>query len=135
MSSIKSVDIQAFLDHALKKVEPGYVGKMRSLLDGMFETAVENRICLQNPVTRSVKVKKKVSRKKDGPAFYTAEQIDLIIDYAKTHKNGLCILILLVCGVSRSELLGLKWTDITSDRVMHIRRVFLVPAARTLSFP
>ncbi|MBC3517185.1 site-specific integrase [Neobittarella massiliensis] len=122
MSSIKSVDIQAFLDHALKKVEPGYVGKMRSLLDGMFETAVENRICLQNPVTRSVKVKKKVSCKKDGPAFYTAEQIDLIIDYAKTHKNGLCILILLVCGVSRSELLGLKWTDITSDRVMHIRR-------------
>ncbi len=34
---------------------------------------------------------------------------------AKTHENGLSLMLMLETGVSRSELLGLRWEDIDED--------------------
>ena len=43
---------------------------------------------------------------------YTQEQYDIVYRFAKTHKHGLHIMMLLEAGISRSELLGLRWEDL-----------------------
>ena len=54
---------------------------------------------------------------------YTQEQIDYILDYAKTHKYGLEIILLAEYGLRRGELLGIKWEDIDfENNILHIRR-------------
>ena len=39
----------------------------------------------------------------------------LILDYAKTHRYGLAVALLIEYGFSRSELLGITWEDIDFD--------------------
>ncbi len=53
---------------------------------------------------------------------YSKEQRDAVIDYAKS-VDKYDIVILLETGIRRSELLGLKWSDIDfNSNTMHIQR-------------
>ena len=123
LSGIMPVDIQNFLD---LKVSEGhsldYLKKMRQLLRNLFEDAVENGLKSRNPVTRNVKIDVTKIPAKGEKRFYTKAQTAQVIEFAKTHSRGLPILVMLTTGISRSELLGLRWSDITPDRVMHVQR-------------
>lgn len=120
MTDIKPVDVQAFLDDMSETHKAESVKKMRVCLQLLFDAAMENDLCLKNPVTRNVKIKP--DSEKTVKHFYTQEQRDLVIKYALTHPDGLGIIIMLVTAISRSELLALKFDDFTPDYVMHVRR-------------
>lgn len=123
LSGIMPVDVQRFLD---LKVSEGhsldYLKKMRGLLKNLFDDAVENNLKSRNPVTRNVKIDVTKIPPKQEKRFYTRAQTEMVIEFAKTHSRGLPALVMLTTGVSRSELLGLRWSDITPDRVMHVQR-------------
>lgn len=120
LSDIRPADIQKFLDMKAESYSASTVRKMRNCLLDIFDTAIENKLCTSNPVTRHIKASS--TKPKTQKRFYTAEQRSKIIEYAKTHRFGLPIIVMLLTGISRSELLGLQWDDITPDYVMHIRR-------------
>lgn len=110
LTDIRPVDIQQFMDAQSKKYALETIKKMRANLHGIFATAIENDLCYKNPVTDSIKItsKKEPVQKR----VYTQVEYDKVWEFAESHKDGLCIMVLLETGISRSELLGLKWSNI-----------------------
>ena len=122
LDDILPADIQAFFD---KKKDEGYaletLKKMRSCLFGIFTTAMENNLCRKNPITKSITLTsaKKAAEKR----AYTKEERDRVIEFARGHKDGLAIILMLRTGITRSELLGIKWEDVdTAARTVAITR-------------
>ena len=114
LKNISQIDIQAYINIKNKKYSPETIYKHKNCLHSIFESALLNNLCAKNPVTNlKLPPKKPVIEK----LTYTQEQANLIAEYAKTHRFGLEILLLLEYGLSRSELLGLKWTDIDADNL------------------
>lgn len=110
LTSIKPIDIQDFFDIKAKTNAEETIEKMRACLKAVFETAVENDQCLKNPITKSCKI---TSDKEPAvKRTYSQEEYDKVYNFARAHSEGLCIMVLLATGISRSELLGLKWADI-----------------------
>ena len=120
LTEITTLQIQSFLDRESTSHATDTVKKYYRCLKRIFEAAVEDDLCWKNPVTSRVKVKPGV--KGQDKRFYTERQRDLVLEYAKTHPKGLSVVIMLMTGISRSELLGLRWEDITEDLVLHVRR-------------
>ena len=113
IDSIKPIDIQNFFDKKAKTNAIETIKKMKECLCGIFETAIENDLCFKNPVTKNTKISSSVSNVKKRA--YTQEQYDTVMKFAKKHPAGIDIMTLLKTGISRSELLGLKWDDIDFD--------------------
>lgn len=89
-------------------------------LNKIFEYAVLNDLCAKNPVTM---IKITSSKKSQEKKTYTKEQCELVLKYAKLHRFGIEIHMMLEYGISRSELLGLMWDDIDFDNgIMYINR-------------
>lgn len=58
---------------------------------------------------------------------YTQEQYDTAYAFAKEWEDGLSIMLLLETGISRSELLGLRWQDLDIEqRSIHINQGLVV---------
>lgn len=119
LTDIRPIDVQAFFDQKGKKYSLESMRKMRACLRTIFETAVENDLCRKNPVTRNLVLKSAVPTAEKRT--YTQEQYDVVHAFAETHPFGLPILVLLETGMSRSELLGLRWEDFDEkEGLLHI---------------
>lgn len=76
-------------------------------------------------MTRSIKQPKYETKVKKQS--YTQEQYNLAYEFAKQWEDGLSIMLLLETGISRSELLGLRWEDLDLDgRSIHINQGLVV---------
>lgn len=64
-------------------------------------------------MTKSIKQPQYETRAKKHA--YTQEQYDLAYSFAKQWEDGLSIMLLLETGISRSELLGLRWEDLNRE--------------------
>lgn len=117
---IKQIDIQQYINKISKEVPRESVMKYKNCLNAIFEMAVDNDICYKNPCT-NIKITPRIET--NEKQTYTQEQTNLILEYAKTHKYGLEISILLEYGLRRGELLGLRWEDIDfENNILHIRK-------------
>lgn len=121
LRDIKPIDIQDFFDGRRDKNALETLNKMKNCLKAIFDTAIENDLCYKNPVTRNLHLSSTVAPiKKDA---YTQQECDKVMKYAESHPYGLAIMVLLETGISRSELLGLKWDDIDwKESVMYINQ-------------
>ncbi len=120
MDSVRPMDVQLFVNEFAKIASKSYMDKMRVALHSLWITGVENGICTRNP-TRTVRFPVIAERKRQA---FTAEQVRTILHFALDYPNrqiGVAITVLLLTGIRRGELLGLKWTDI-SDHTISIRR-------------
>ena len=123
IADIQQIDIQKYFN-TIKSAsgEPlakSTLEKHKLILKSMFDAAIDNDLCYKNPVKNikfqhiSESVKKKV---------WTSEQAKKAEEYARKCLR-LDIVIYLNTGIRRSELLGLKWTDIDFDaNTLHIQR-------------
>lgn len=112
ISDIKTVHIQRYINQASARYAPETVKKDYNCLKLIFDTAVDNQLCLKSPLTRSIKLPRYETRK-DKHAF-TQAQYDVAYAAAKKY-GGLSIMLMLETGLSRSELLGLRWEDIDEE--------------------
>lgn len=121
LDSVRPVDIQRFFNAKAETSSLESIKKMRACLRAIFATAVENDLCRKNPVTSNLTISSTVQA--TAKRVYTAGQYKTAHDFAQTHKNGLAILLLLETGISRSELLGLRWDDLDTDEgILYIRQ-------------
>lgn len=112
IGDIKPVHIQRYINQASARYAPETVKKDYNCLKLIFDTAVDNQLCLKSPLTRSIKLPRYETRK-DKHAF-TQAQYDVAYAAAKKY-GGLSIMLMLETGLSRSELLGLRWEDIDEE--------------------
>lgn len=120
IADIKQIDIQKYFNEKGKTLSEETLKKHKMSLNKIFESAVLNDVCMKNPC-QSIKLISEIKPQKKR--IYTKEQCKLVLDYSLTHRFGIGIYLMLTYGISRSELLGLKWEDIElNERIMHIRR-------------
>lgn len=97
------------------------LSKFRLVLYSVFETAVSNNIITKNP-TKGIRLSKTSTDRVTEKRAYAKEQARTVIEYAKTHKYGADIIIMLKTGLRRSELLALKWTNIDlENKIIHVK--------------
>ena len=111
IGDIKKMHIQDFFSNKKKDFSNESQKKMKRCLNLIFEFAIDNDILYRNPC-RNIKLSGKKTATKE---VYTQAHVDLIYNYAIPHRFGLDIILLLTYGMRRSELLGLKWSDIDFD--------------------
>ena len=119
IDEIKPIQIQEYVNKQAKKYAPETVKKDFTILSFILQHAVENGLCSANPALKSIRIPK---IERSHKTAFTQEEYNLAYDFAKTHPNGLPIMLMMETGISRSELLGLRWEDIdTENCVLHIR--------------
>ncbi len=125
MNEIRPMHIQKFYNDFAMTASKSYMEKLRVMINGLFATAIDNDFCEKNPAQRV-----KVPHIKENPReAFTLEETCLIINYAMTYENqrvGLAIMTLLLTGIRRGELLGLRESDLTENTLTVNRAVYLV---------
>ena len=112
IGDIKPVHIQRYINEASTKYAPETVKKDFNCLKLIFDTAVDNQLCAKSPMTRSIKLPR-YETVKEKHAF-TQAQYDRAYAAAQVYGD-LSLMLMLETGLSRSELLGLRWEDIDEE--------------------
>jgi integrase len=108
LSQVKSLHITEFFSNIIG-YSHSFRKRMRFLLNGAFECAIDNDFCTKNPVKRA-EIAKKTQPEKEA---YTEEETRVIIEFAKTDKLfGLPIYIMLNTGIRSGEMRAL-----TTDKI------------------
>jgi len=107
-----------------EKLARATIVRIRTMINTMFEDAIENEIISFNPVTKAKKLKEtensKVKRVKLKP--FNTDEIKSVLDGAKNQSRNL-LATLFFTGLRAGELIGLKWDCIDlKNKVMSIRR-------------
>ena len=91
--------------------------KIYDILNQIFNTALENELVVQNPMTG---IKKPQGRTPKKRRALTSEERGISLKVANYHRGGLFILLMLYCGLRPQEIVPLQWSDIdfASKRVI-----------------
>lgn len=108
LATIRQIDIQEYFNAKGRELTLETLKKHKMALNRIFESALLNDIISRNPCI-SIKLKSTVSAAEKH--IYTKEQCALVLQYAAEHRYGLGVYLMLSYGLSRSELLGLRWCD------------------------
>jgi len=127
LDEIRQIDVQAYINLIARKYSKDTVKKHYHCLYRMFETAVENNYCPKNPAAR---VKFPKMREAAEKRVYTREQAGLVFNYGYRHRFGAAVQFLIQTGVTRSELLALRWDSINfENKTVYIRHgAVIVPS-------
>ena len=120
VSLIKPIDVQKFFNLCESKYALETIKKMRFCLRAIFDTAIENDYLVKSPMTKrlSIASNKEPVKKR----VYTQEQHDRLMTYCK-ENNGLDVLTLLETAITRSELLGIKWSNLDfENKILYIEQ-------------
>lgn len=109
LKSIKPLHIQEYIN---TKIESGLssntVGKHYTLIKTALKDAVINDLIRTNPAEKVKKPKKaKVSYN-----YYTAEQLEVLINAIKESDMELPVMLAILFGLRRSEVVAVKWSNI-----------------------
>lgn len=124
LEDIRQMHLQEFVNHFAHDASKSYMDKMRTMLSGLFTAAVDNDMIPKSPAVR-LKYPKIREQQRDS---FTMEEVRKILDFAMVYENqrtGVAVMTLLLTGIRRGELLGLKTGDITDTTLTINRAVFL----------
>lgn len=116
---ITPADVQNFFN-IHNDLSSAVLDKIKKVLNQIFESAIDNDLCIKNPC-RNIKLPP--YKKKNEKHAYTQAQANMVKEYAKNHPFGMDIIILLETGIRRGELLALKWSDIDfQNNLMYVKK-------------
>jgi integrase len=108
LTEIKPIHITEFFAD-LSTYSHSFRKRMRFLINGAFETAIDNDFCVKNPVRRAV-IAKKAEKQREA---FTEDEVRTIINFAKTDRLfGIPILIMLNTGIRSGEMRALTYSKI-----------------------
>lgn len=120
VDEILPVQVQGYINQISRELAPETVKKDFTILAFIMKYAVENGLCSNNPASHAVRLPKIEHPPKHA---YTQAEYDVAYQFAANHPLGLSVMVLMETGISRSELLGLRWEDFDSEKeILHIRQ-------------
>lgn len=128
LKSITKSELQLYLNN-LNRYSFSECHNIRLCLKEIFTSAVDEHLIIHNP-TKDLRIPKSAADRVIIKRAYTYEQARRVIEYAKTHKYGIDVLLMLKAGLRRSELLVLPYRfkdeqtggiDLKND-VIHVRQ-------------
>ena len=132
ISQIQQIDVQRYFNQAEldgKPLAKSTMDKQKMILKSIFDAAIDNDLCYKNPV-KNIKYQRVATS--EERSVYTKEQTEKVLQYAKNNK-AIDIVILLGTGIRRSELLGLKWSDVDFvQNTIHIQRAVVQTKGKIL---
>lgn len=123
LNEIKPLHLQSFVNAFSKGASKSYMDKMRVLLHGLFSDALENDLIAKDPA-RKLHIPHIIEKPRES---FTEDEAKLIITYALDYPHrriAIAVITLLLTGLRRGELLGLKWDDLTNYSLSVRRAVF-----------
>lgn len=123
ISEIQQIDIQKYFNTVRtedgKPLAKSTLEKHKLILKSMFDAAIDNDLCIRNPV-KNIKFQHVSDTAVKN--VWTKEQAEIAEEFARRQWR-LDIVMYLNTGLRRSELLGLKWTDIDfEENTLHVQR-------------
>lgn len=114
LDAILPIHVQQYINEAAKQYSPETVKKDYAAMSFIMQTAVDNGLCRTSPVTKTIRLPKyKTVTEKTA---FTQQEYDTAFAFAVQHPLGLDIMFLMETGISRSELLGLRWEDLDLEQ-------------------
>lgn len=123
LTDVRSADIAAlFGTSEVRKKSSSVQVKIKNLLFGIFDMALDNELVFKNPVRKIDLGKyKKVHEK----SVYDSKQIKTAVEYCLDHPSCALLGILIKTGMRRGELLALDFDDIDLDKkVIYISKSY-----------
>lgn len=123
LSDIKPMHLQGFVNQFSKGASKSYMDKMRVLLHCLFSDALDNDHIAKNPA-KKLHIPYVIEKPRQS---FTEDEAKLIISFALDYPHrriAIAVITLLLTGLRRGELLGLKWEDITNTSLSVRRGVY-----------
>lgn len=131
LQDIRPVDINAYFAEKSHCSE-SRLKKMKSILNAIFEAAIENDLCYKNPAKRVIF---RCDAEKKEKKVYSDEQIARVKAFAREDGTPEVIL-LLGTGIRRGELLGLMWSDFDpAEATLSVKRSIAVKGGVVVANP
>lgn len=130
LTDIKPIDIQRFFSVKTHCSE-SRLKKMKSILNAIFESAIENDICYKNPAKRCTL---RSTAEKHNKTVLSDPQIRIMKSVASIHMPE--VVFLLETGLRRGELLGLMWSDYDAkEQTIKVTRSMALKSNRVVANP
>lgn len=117
ITEIKRETIQRFLDLKSRSLAPASLGHLRKILFAIFRLAEADEVVTRNPVAL-IRI---VQRRREIVAPYTAAECKKLLDAAKGASCYNALYMAVTLGLREGECLGVKWTDISENK-LRVRR-------------
>ncbi len=137
---IKKIDIQNFIDYLDFDLElsAGYVAYHIKILTILLDFAVEKEY-IKNNIVKKIREKSKTSlrfpqKEEEEPLIVEYDQrLKLLKEAAEVeYELSLAIEIALETGLRRSELLGLRYQDISKDNMIKLRKQIALDGSKNI---
>ncbi len=124
LRELKARDIEAFCEYILNEGKsPKTVHKLLSLIGPAFRYAEKNDFIIKNPM----RVIDGPSKIKKESSYYNAEQLNTLARAAKGSYIEMPVILAMVLGLRRSEIVGITWDNVDFDnRILHIRQSVII---------
>ena len=113
LADLRPKRIYAFYDYLRNKGDSEQtILHYHNLLHAMFEYAIKQELFEYNPMQRV----DRPTVKKYGASFYSAEEVQTLLAFAKDDPLYIPIVLAVYCGLRRSEALGMSWSNIDFEK-------------------
>lgn len=120
LRSIRPIDVRAYFKSLTDQLALDTQKKLRACLFQIFDAAVENDLCVKNPVTKRIQLTSTIQPAEKHT--WTQAQYDTALRFAE-EQDQLALLVLMKTAITRSELLGITFDDVdVGARILHIRQ-------------
>lgn len=110
LDAVRPVDIEKLYSSKID-LSATALNYIRISLNGIFDSAVKNRLCHQNPAKEIIPPRKE----KKSPISFSRDDISYLIPFCASFETGYYVEALLYTGLRIGELCALTWGDINLE--------------------